>query len=138
MFSWLEGPSIALSAKSKSKTDERRFFMFELSFNGVKKYLDATLVLKNITFQVYAGEKTRVILGKILIDNPDILLLDEPTNHLDMDSIEAFEEALDEFKGTVFFISHDRYFINNICQRIIAIEDYAFKSYLGNLPWSCG
>ncbi|MEH7515359.1 ATP-binding cassette domain-containing protein [Gottfriedia acidiceleris] len=78
------------------------------------------------------GEKTTVLLGKLLINSPDILLLDEPTNHLDIDSIETLEEALDEFKGTIFFISHDRYFINKMSQRVIAIEDYELKSYLGN------
>ena len=81
------------------------------------------------------GEKTTVILGKLLMDNPDILLLDEPTNHLDIESIETFEEALEEFKGTIFFISHDRYFINKIAERVIAIEDYKFKSYLGNYDY---
>lgn len=56
------------------------------------------------------GEKTTVVLGKLLIDNPDILLLDEPTNHLDMDSIEWLEAYLKNYKGIVIIVSHDRYF----------------------------
>jgi len=78
------------------------------------------------------GEKIRLKLSKLLYEDVNLLILDEPTNHLDIDSIETFEEALGEFKGTICFISHDRYFINKIGERVIAIEDNAFKSYPGN------
>lgn len=81
------------------------------------------------------GERIRLKLGKLLFEDVNLLILDEPTNHLDIDSIETFEEALEDFKGTIFFISHDRYFINKICERIIAIEDYAFKNYAGNFDY---
>ncbi|MBZ9685527.1 ABC-F type ribosomal protection protein [Clostridium estertheticum] len=78
------------------------------------------------------GEKIRLKLSKLLYEDVNLLILDEPTNHLDIDSIETFEEALEEFKGTICFISHDRYFINKIGERVIAIENNAFKSYPGN------
>ena len=81
------------------------------------------------------GEKIRLKLGKLLFEDVNLLILDEPTNHLDIDSIETFEEALEEFKGTIFFISHDRYFINKNSERVIAIEDNAFKSYAGNYDY---
>ena len=81
------------------------------------------------------GEKIRLKLGKLLYEDVNLLILDEPTNHLDIDSIETFEEALEEFKGTIFFISHDRYFINKIGERVIAIEDNTFKSYPGNYDY---
>jgi ATP-binding cassette subfamily F protein 3 len=81
------------------------------------------------------GEKIRLSLSKLLYEDVNLLILDEPTNHLDIDSIETFEEALEEFKGTVFFISHDRYFINKIGERVIAIEHNAFKSYAGNYDY---
>jgi ATP-binding cassette, subfamily F, member 3 len=81
------------------------------------------------------GEKIRLKLGKLLYEDINLLILDEPTNHLDIDSIETFEEALEEFKGTIFFISHDRYFVNKIGERVIAIEDNAFKSYPGNYDY---
>ena len=71
----------------------------------------------------------------MLFEDINLLILDEPTNHLDIDSIETFEEALEEFKGTIFFISHDRYFINKIGERIIAIEEDVFKSYPGNYDY---
>jgi ATP-binding cassette, subfamily F, member 3 len=78
------------------------------------------------------GERIRLYLSKLLYEDINLLILDEPTNHLDIESIEALEDALEDFKGTIFFISHDRYFINKIGERIIAIEDYNFKSYSGN------
>lgn len=81
------------------------------------------------------GERIRLKLSKLLYEDANLLILDEPTNHLDIDSIETLEEALGEFKGTIFFISHDRYFINKISERVIAIEDYALKSYPGNYDY---
>lgn len=81
------------------------------------------------------GEKIRLKLGKLLYEDVNLLILDEPTNHLDIESIETFEEALEDFKGTIFFISHDRYFINKIGERVIAVENKAFKSYLGNYDY---
>ncbi|MBK1810392.1 ABC-F family ATP-binding cassette domain-containing protein [Clostridium sp. YIM B02505] len=81
------------------------------------------------------GEKIRLKLAKLLYEDINLLILDEPTNHLDIDSIETFEEALEEFKGTIFFISHDRYFINKIGERVISVENNGFKSYLGNYDY---
>jgi ATPase subunit of ABC transporter with duplicated ATPase domains len=81
------------------------------------------------------GEKIRLKLAKLLYQDVNLLILDEPTNHLDIDSIETFEVALENFKGTIFFISHDRYFINKMGDRVIAIEGNAFKSYDGNYDY---
>lgn len=78
------------------------------------------------------GEKTTVVLGKLLIDSPDILLLDEPTNHLDMESVEWLEEYLKNYKGTVIIVSHDRYFLDNVVTKIIEIEDKVCDTYKGN------
>ncbi|SMC26588.1 ATPase components of ABC transporters with duplicated ATPase domains [Clostridium acidisoli DSM 12555] len=81
------------------------------------------------------GEKTRLKLSKLLYEEVNLLILDEPTNHLDIQSIETLELALTNFLGTVFFISHDRYFINKIGDRIIALENKTFKTYLGNYDY---
>ncbi|MDF2542523.1 MAG: transporter ATP-binding protein [Herbinix sp.] len=81
------------------------------------------------------GERVRLKLSKLLYEDVNLLILDEPTNHLDTASIETIEEALDSFKGTIFFISHDRYFINKLSERVIAIDDFSFKSYLGNYDY---
>lgn len=78
------------------------------------------------------GERIRLKLSKLLYGDVNLLILDEPTNHLDIASIETFEAALEEFEGTIFFIAHDRYFINKICERVIALEDNIFVSYPGN------
>jgi ATPase subunit of ABC transporter with duplicated ATPase domains len=81
------------------------------------------------------GERLRLKLSKLLFSEINLLILDEPTNHLDTNSIESMEEALAGFEGTIFFISHDRYFINKISDRVIAIEEEAFNSYLGNYDY---
>ncbi|MGH4137892.1 ribosomal protection-like ABC-F family protein [Clostridium sp.] len=81
------------------------------------------------------GEKTIVILGKILLENPDILLLDEPSNHLDVVSIEWLETYLKGYKGTVIVISHDRYFLDRVVTKIVEIEDGETSLYDGNYSY---
>ncbi len=78
------------------------------------------------------GEKTRVNLARLLLEKTDILLLDEPTNHLDLHSVEWLEGYINGFKGTVLAISHDRYFIDQIAQRVIEITDGHAEFYSGN------
>ena len=78
------------------------------------------------------GEKTRVNLARLLLEKTDILLLDEPTNHLDLRSVEWLESYIKTFKGTVLAISHDRYFIDQIAQRVIEIVDGHAEFYSGN------
>ncbi len=78
------------------------------------------------------GEKTRVNLARLLLEKTDILLLDEPTNHLDLRSVEWLENYVHDFKGTVVAISHDRYFIDQIAQRVIEITDGHAEFYSGN------
>lgn len=78
------------------------------------------------------GERVRLKLSMLLYDEINLLILDEPTNHLDINSIEALEIALEDFKGTIFFISHDRYFINKVCDRVISLEENKLVSYDGN------
>lgn len=78
------------------------------------------------------GEKTRIIIARALLQKPDILLLDEPTNHLDIDAVEWLEGYLPRFGGTVFIISHDRYFIDKCVTRIIELSDGVAEFYPGN------
>ncbi len=78
------------------------------------------------------GEKTRVNLGRLLLEKTDILLLDEPTNHLDLKSVEWLEDYIRKFKGTVLTISHDRYFLDRVVQRIIEIHAGKAEFYSGN------
>ena len=78
------------------------------------------------------GEKTRVNLARLLLEKTDILLLDEPTNHLDLRSVEWLETYINAFKGTVLAISHDRYFIDQVADRVIEITDGHAEFYSGN------
>ncbi len=78
------------------------------------------------------GEKTRVNLGRLLLEKTDILLLDEPTNHLDLRSVEWLEGYIKSFKGTVLTISHDRYFLDRVVDRVIELTDGHAEFYSGN------
>ena len=78
------------------------------------------------------GQKTRVFLAKLLLEEPDIILLDEPTNHLDLKSIEWLESYLLNYKGAVIIVSHDRYFLDKIVSKVIDIENGNVQMYLGN------
>ena len=78
------------------------------------------------------GEKIRVLLAQALFGNPDILLLDEPTNHLDIESIKWLENFLADFENTVIVVSHDRYFLNQVCTHIADIDYGQIKIYVGN------
>ena len=78
------------------------------------------------------GEKTRVLLGKLLLSKPSLLMLDEPTNHLDSESVEWLESFLRAYSGTVMTISHDRYFLDQSVNRIFEISNRKLTTYNGN------
>jgi len=79
------------------------------------------------------GECARLIMAQLILQKNNVIILDEPTNHLDMESIDALIEALQKFPGTVLFVSHNRYFIDHIATRVLAVsEHYGVQNYLGN------
>jgi len=78
------------------------------------------------------GERARVAIAQILCDKPNVLIMDEPTNHLDINSCEALEGALNDFPGTVICVSHDRYFLDKVAQRLLIIEPPNIESFEGN------
>ena len=110
--------------------------------NGYGYKSEAKGVLKGLGFSdedmdkpisiLSGGEKTRVLLGKLLLKKPTLLLLDEPTNHLDSEAIEWLEVFLKQYKGTVILISHDRYFLDQVVNRILEIHNKKLKTYNGN------
>ncbi|MBB6217643.1 ATPase subunit of ABC transporter with duplicated ATPase domains [Anaerosolibacter carboniphilus] len=81
------------------------------------------------------GQKSRLKLCQLMMQDLHFLILDEPTNHLDIDSREMLEEALDDFTGTILFISHDRYFINKLADRIVELQGGRLVDYLGNYDY---
>lgn len=81
------------------------------------------------------GEKARLALAKLMLEESNTLILDEPTNHLDLDSKEILENALDDFPGTILFVSHDRYFINRIATKVIDIHKNGAVEYLGDYDY---
>ncbi len=81
------------------------------------------------------GEKVRLKLFELIQKKANLLILDEPTNHIDIDTKEILEEALNEYKGTLLFVSHDRFFINRLAQRVVNVEDQKLVQYLGNYDY---
>ena len=82
---------------------------------------------------ISGGEQGRMIFGKLMLMKPNVLVMDEPTNHLDMESIESLNSALEKFKGTLVFVSHDREFVSSLATRILEIRmDGSVVNYLGN------
>ena len=78
------------------------------------------------------GERRRLALLKVLMTQPNILFLDEPTNDLDIDTLNVLEEFLDEFKGAVITVSHDRYFLDKICDHVLIFNDFGVTEALGS------
>ncbi|UYI48498.1 ABC-F family ATPase [Vibrio natriegens] len=77
------------------------------------------------------GEQGRMLLGKLMMHKPNMLLMDEPTNHMDMESIESLNTALEQYKGTLFFVSHDRVFVDSLATRILEIRDGKITDFKG-------
>ncbi len=82
--------------------------------------------------QLSGGTQKRVALAQVLLDKPDLLLLDEPTNHLDVETIDWLEQELDAFEGAVLLVTHDRYFLDRLAERIVELEHGKLVSYPGS------
>ncbi len=125
----------------KFKIEEETILEFFIkSYNGSETQARTTLakfmfrgenVFKKIG-KLSGGEKVRLMLAELIQKNVNFLILDEPTNHIDIETREVLEESIKNYKGTVLFVSHDRYFINAIASKIIEISDNKINSYIGN------
>lgn len=111
----------------------------KLNYYEIRKILSQFLFIGDDIFKMIedlsGGEKGRVALLKLMLSKANFLLLDEPTNHLDIDSKEVLEDALLDYNGTVFVISHDRYFLNRVTNKILELTADGINEYLGNYDY---
>ncbi len=116
------------------KIDQLQAWDFEYQVHEILGKLGIDFLDKKIK-ELSGGQKKRVALAKTLIENPDLLILDEPTNHLDVEVIEWLEKLLTKGNTTILLITHDRYFLENVCDRIIEIDEGKLFSYDGNFSY---
>ncbi len=124
-----------LAEYDRLQDDFRRLggYDMETDMNRVANGLDIPAAMREQPFDsLSGGEKTRVNLARLILENTDILLLDEPTNHLDLHATEWLEDYLLRFKGTVLAISHDRFFLDRVVERCIEISEGKAELYSGN------
>lgn len=108
-------------------------YQLETKVNRICQGLNISESMKQMDFnELSGGEKTRVLLGKLLLESPHILLLDEPSNHLDIATIEWLEGFLKEYTGTILIISHDRYFLDKVVNKIFELTPNEMVCYNGN------
>ena len=140
-----KGVVVGYLPQENAPTSERS--VIEETLDGVEDYdgrieAEGKSILMGLGFKVTdfdrkvntlsGGWAMRVAMGKLLLKKPDLLLLDEPTNHLDLDSLIWLEEYLGRYQGAIFVISHDRDFINKICNAIVSLQDKTLRVYHGN------
>ena len=141
----MDALALAMEQGASDETTLRRYGELNARFEGLGGWdtdtavnkvaggLSISQAMRQREFDCLSGgEKTRVNLGRLILEDTDILLLDEPTNHLDLQATEWLEEYLRKFRGTVVTISHDRYFLDRTVTRIIEIQDGKAEFYSGN------
>ncbi|MCC7292858.1 MAG: ABC-F family ATP-binding cassette domain-containing protein [Phycisphaerales bacterium] len=140
---WDSKLAIGYYAQESAELDPSRTIMEEiradqphLSEQHVRNHLGAFLFTGEDVFKplgkLSGGEQSRVRLIKLILSNPDVLVLDEPTNHLDIPSREALEEALADYPGTIIAVSHDRYFLDRIVERLLVMRPEGHRLFAGN------
>ncbi|GAA5188717.1 ABC-F family ATPase [Ferrimonas gelatinilytica] len=141
---WSENANIGYYAQDHAEdfaTDMNLFdWMAQWSSEGsdeqtIRSFLGRMLFgqndIKKSTRVISGGEQGRMLFGKLMMQKPNILLMDEPTNHMDMESIEALNTALEEYQGTLLFVSHDRVFVSSVATRIIELKQDGITDFHG-------
>ena len=122
--------------ESRSLIDEVRSVRADLSPEAVRQYLARFRFFDDDPFRVVGslsgGERSRLSMAKMMLFPRNVLALDEPTNHLDIPAREVLEEALVGYEGTLIVVSHDRYFLDRVCGRLLVFEEGGLESHLGN------
>lgn len=124
-----------LSAKSESllkRISARDSYHYDVRIKTVLNGMGFQNVYGQIVSTMSGGEKTRLKLCKLLLEEPDLLILDEPTNHLDVNTLFWLEDYLSSYKGALFTVSHDRYFLDKLTTRTLELENKKISSYKGN------
>ncbi|NOH96334.1 ABC-F family ATPase [Vibrio sp. 99-70-13A1] len=143
-FKWSENSNIGYYAQDHAHDFEEDLNLFDWMSQWRQEGEDEQVVrgflgrmlfgqddIKKSVKVISGGEQGRMLLGKIMMHKPNILLMDEPTNHMDMESIEALNLALENYKGTLFFVSHDRVFVDSLATRILEIKDGKINDFRG-------
>ncbi|XPF95211.1 ABC-F family ATPase [Colwellia sp. RE-S-Sl-9] len=143
-LTWSENVNIGYYAQDHAHEFETDMTLFEWMSQwrqptddeqAVRGYLGRLLFsaddIKKSVKVLSGGEQGRMLFGKIMMQKPNILVMDEPTNHMDMESIESLNMAMEQFEGTIIFVSHDREFVSSIATRIIELKDNSYSDFAG-------
>ncbi len=125
---------ISLLEKLIPEMDAHAAWDYETTVKQILSELKINTYDKKIS-QLSGGQKKRIGLAKILISNPEFLILDEPTNHLDIEMTEWLEDYLGKANCTLLMVTHDRYFLDRVCNQIIEIDEFGLFSYTGNYAY---
>jgi ATPase subunit of ABC transporter with duplicated ATPase domains len=142
---WSENANIGYFAQEHSEDFAEDISLYDWTAQWARKQDDEQVIRGTLGRMLFSndeinksvkvisgGEQGRMLFGKLMLQNPNIMLMDEPTNHLDMESIESLNMALENYPGTLFFVSHDREFISSLATRIIEITPEGVKDFKGS------
>ncbi|WP_346864022.1 ABC-F family ATP-binding cassette domain-containing protein [uncultured Draconibacterium sp.] len=121
-------------ASISAKMDELNAWAIEVEIKQILTQLKINFLDQKVA-ELSGGQQKRLALAKVLINQPDLLILDEPTNHLDLEMIEWLETYLEKTKSTLLMVTHDRYFLDRVCNEIIEMEDNQIYRYQGNYSY---
>ena len=142
---WSENANIAHFAQDRTADFSEDMTLYDWMAQWARKQDDEQVIRGTLGRMLFSndeinkfvkvisgGEQARMVFGKLMLQNPNIMLMDEPTNHLDMESIESLNLALENYPGTLFFVSHDREFISSLATRIIEITPDGVMDFKGS------